>query len=200
MTLERVDESNPWTALETAVKFDCKYFSVRQDIVRHGKLEPRPYNSVRMKFHGVCVAPIDNEGCLTLVGQYRYVLDRFMWELPGGDSLQGRSHLDTVKAELSEETGLRAEHWLKIADAAISPGTSDEVASAYVAWGVLQGEPHPEPEERILLRRVPFDEAVGMALNGGIGDLQGVAVVLGIHARFVRGDLPESLLDLLRSL
>lgn len=59
------------------------------------------------------------------------------------------------------------------------------------------GNPHPEPEEQLSLRRVPFAEAVDMALNGGIGNLPGVAVVLGIHARLVRGDLPETLLELL---
>lgn len=198
MTFDRMDESNPWAALKTSVEFDCRYFAVRQDLVRHGKGEARPYNSVRMKYYGVCVAPIDDEGCLTLVGQYRYVLDRYAWEVPGGGSPLGHSMLETAKAELSEETGLRAEHWLKIVEASVSPGTSDEVTPAYVAWGVQQGKPHPEPEERLSLRRMPFAEAVDMALNGGIGNLPGVAVVLGIYARLVRGDLPETLLNILQ--
>jgi 8-oxo-dGTP pyrophosphatase MutT (NUDIX family) len=135
MNHKNAKNSNPWSVLEADVKFDCQYFSIRQDIVQHAQGAARPYNSVRMKFHGVCVAPIDNEGCLTLVGQYRYVLDRYSWELSGGGSLVGKSHLDTAKAELSEETGMTAEYWLKIVEASVSPGTSDEVTPAYVAWG-----------------------------------------------------------------
>jgi hypothetical protein len=76
------DRSNPWTVVRKEEKFTCSYFSVRSDTVRFGAGLPRPYNSIRMKSIGVTIAPIDDEGCTTLVGQYRYVLDRFTWELP----------------------------------------------------------------------------------------------------------------------
>ena len=190
--------SNPWTVLTREVKFDSPYFNARQDIVRFRDRAPRPYNSIRAKAHGVCVVPIDRDGRVTLVGQYRYVLDRFTWELPGGGVPAGVDDLEVAKAELSEEAGQRAGQWLKIVEGAVSVGTSDEIQYGYVAWDIDQAASHPEPEEELVLRSVPFREALEMALRGEIAHLIGAAVLMGIDVRFQRGDLPEDLARLLR--
>ena len=83
------DRANPWTVHRKEEKFTCSYFSVRSDTVAHGTRLPRVYNSVRMTTSGVSVAPIDDDGCTMLVGQYRYVIDRFTWEVPGGGCRAG---------------------------------------------------------------------------------------------------------------
>jgi hypothetical protein len=126
-------KSNPWSVLSSKVKFDSPYFGAREDIVSFRGRPARPYTSIHAKFHGVCVAPVDQDGCVTLVGQYRYVLDRFTWELPGGGVRIGMDFLEVAKAELSEEAGQRAGQWLKIVEGAVSIGTSDEVVPGYVA-------------------------------------------------------------------
>ena len=74
----------------------------------------------------------------------------------------------------------------------------NEFGAGYVAWGLEEGEPCPDPEETLSSRRVPFQDAVSMALRGEIGNLLGIALLLGIQARLVRGDLPDDLLALLR--
>lgn len=198
MKFESEDESNPWFVIREEVKFDCTYFAARSDVVRHSDGPPRAYNSIRMKYYGVCVAPIDNDGRVTLVGQYRYVLNRFTWELPGGGARRGSPPLDVAKAELSEETGFKASQWLKVFEAAVAPGTLDEITPGFIAWDVERGEPHPDPEERLSLRQVPFSEAVSMALRGGINNMPGVALLTAIQVRLQRGDLPDSLAALLR--
>ncbi len=192
------DGGNPWRILQRETAFDCPYFQIWRDSVSHAGGTPRPYSSVRVKFFGVSVAAIDRSGKVPLVGQYRHVLDRYTWEIPGGGALAGSDPLVTAKAELREEIGCTAAHLLKIVEGAASPGTTDEFGAGFVAWDLEEGDPSPDPEEILSSRRVPFDEAVAMALRGEIGNMLGIAVLLGIQARMACGDLPEDLMALLR--
>lgn len=196
--MEQADEANPWKVLNEETGYDCRYFSIRHDRVTLSDGEPRSYHSVRMKYYGVCIVPIDRDGSVTLIGQYRYVVDRFSWEIPGGGASVGEDPLTVARAELKEETGCTAEHWLKVVEGAVSPGISDEAVPAFVAWGLDRGAPQPDPTEILSRRRVPFAEAVSMALTGRISNLPGSAALLAIEVRRQRGDLPDSLLDLLK--
>ena len=192
------DRANPWTVHRKEEKFTCSYFSVRSDTVAHGTRLPRVYNSIRMKSSGVSIAPIDDEGCTMLVGQYRYVLDRFTWEVPGGGCKLDQAPMEAARIELSEETGYRADHWLQLFDASVSPGTIDGCAQGFVAWGLHSGTPHPEPEERLLQRRVPFGQAISMALSGEISNFGSITLLLGIQVKLARGELPADLAMLLQ--
>lgn len=196
--MERLDEANPWGVLQEETGYDCRYFSVRHDTVRLAGGEPRSYYSVRMKYYGVCVVPVDRDCSVTLVGQYRYVLGRYSWEIPGGGARVGDDPLAVAQAELKEETGCIAEHWLKIVEGTVSPGISTEAVPAFVAWGLDRGAPQPDDTELLKRRRVPFADAVGMALTGEISNLPGVAALLALDVRRRRRDLPDSLLDLLK--
>jgi 8-oxo-dGTP pyrophosphatase MutT (NUDIX family) len=196
--MQGTDHSNPWTVLRKEEKFACSYFSVWSDTVRHGTSLPRAYNSVRMKTIGVAIAPIDDEGCTTLVGQYRYVIDRFTWELPAGGCRLDQAPVEAAKIELSEETGYRAAHWLRLFDGSVSPGTIDGRTQCFVAWGLEVGAPHPEPEEQLVQRRVPFAEAISMALSGEISHFASVSLLLGIQIKFARNELPSDLVSLLQ--
>ena len=151
-----------------------------------------------MKYYGVCIVPVDQDGGVTLVGQYRYVLDRFSWEIPGGGARVGDDPLTVARSELREETGCTAEHWLKVVEGAVSPGISTEATPAFVAWGLDRGAPQPDASELLFRRQVPFADAVEMALKGEISNLPGIAALLGIEVRRQRGDLPPSLLALLK--
>jgi 8-oxo-dGTP pyrophosphatase MutT (NUDIX family) len=151
-----------------------------------------------MKTIGVAIAPIDEEGCTTLVGQYRYVLDRFTWELPAGGCRLDQAPVEAAKIELSEETGYRAVHWLRLFDGAVSPGTINGRTQCFVAWGLQAGPPHPEPEEQLVQRRVPFAEAISMALSGEISHFGSISLLLGIQIKLARGELPSDLVSLLQ--
>jgi 8-oxo-dGTP pyrophosphatase MutT (NUDIX family) len=190
--------SNPWTVIREEVKFDCPFFFVREDLVSFDHASPRPYRSIRVKKSGICVAPIDSDGNVTLVGQYRYVLGRSTWELPGGGVSIGAPPLTAAGQELAEETGMRAGHWREVIQGIVAGGTSDETFAGYVAWDIEYGLPNPDPEERLTLRRVPFSEAVAMALANEINHLSGVALILGIQARLQRRELPDDLAQLLK--
>lgn len=192
------DHSNPWAVLRKEEKFACSYFSVWSDTVRHGTGLPRAYNSVRMKTIGVAIAPIDDEGYTTLVGQYRYVLDRFTWELPGGSCRLDQAPVEAAKIELGEETGYRAAHWLRLLHGAVSPGTIDGRTQCFVAWGLQTGAPHPEPEEQLVQRRVPFAKSILMALSGEISHFASISLLLSIQVKFARRELPSDLMVLLQ--
>lgn len=196
--MEPVDKTSPWKVLNEETAYDCRYFSIRHDQVELSDGEPRSYHSVRMKYYGVCIVPVDRDGSVTLIGQYRYVLDRFSWEIPGGGARVGDDPLIVARKELREETGCTAEHWLKIVEGAVSPGISTEATPAFVAWGLDRGAPQPDVTEKLSRRQVPFADAVAMALSGEISNLPGIAALLGIEVRRQRGDLPRSLLDLLK--
>jgi 8-oxo-dGTP pyrophosphatase MutT (NUDIX family) len=190
---------NPWKLLEKNERFDCPYFTVRSDLVSLNGGSVRPYNSVRMKVCGVAILPIDADGCTTLVGQYRYVLDRYSWELPGGGAARDRPAMEAARQELAEETGYQAEHWLEILASPVAPGTLDEIITCYVAWGLRAGEAHPGADEQLAVRKVGFATAVSMALAGEIGHISSIGTILSVHARLLRSELPPDLAALLRN-
>jgi 8-oxo-dGTP pyrophosphatase MutT (NUDIX family) len=193
-----IDRSNPWELLQQDVKFSCRYFDVRQDLVSHAGGPPRPYNSIRVKYSGVCILPVDSQGLVTLVGQYRYVLGRYTWELPGGGAPVGADPLEVAQQELREETGYRAKQWHRIIEGDVAPGTLDERTPGYIAWELEQGEAQPDAEESLSLRKVPFSEAVKLALRGGVNHLIGVALLLAVQVRANQGTLPHDFHKLLR--
>lgn len=109
----------------------------------------------------------------------------------------GSSAGGSSKNELSEETGYRATSWLRLFDGAVAPGSIDGRTQCFVAWGLQQGAPHPEPEEELVQRRVPFAESISMALSGEIFHFASISLLLGIQAKLARGELPAELAKLL---
>ncbi|MGY3576826.1 hypothetical protein [Bradyrhizobium sp. USDA 4504] len=153
--------------------------------------------SIDTKFCGVTVVPIDAEGYTTLVGQCRYVLGRFTWEVVRGGVPLNSSPLDGAKLELLEETGFSADHWIHLFDLTASPGISNEIAPCFVAWGLHHGKPQHAAEESLSQRRISFGDAITLALTGEIADAASVSTILAIQTRALRRDLPDELLRLL---
>jgi 8-oxo-dGTP pyrophosphatase MutT (NUDIX family) len=137
---------------------------------------------------------VDADRQTTLVGQYRYVLEKFSWEVPAGGGAFGVPALDSARRELLEETGYRTQHWLHLLNADFSPGnTSEHMASS-------RGACVPAPRSRtelLITRRLPFGEAVRLALSGEIASYQSIALLLAVKTRARRQELPTELLEIL---
>jgi 8-oxo-dGTP pyrophosphatase MutT (NUDIX family) len=189
---------SPWVTLARDRRYEDRYLGVDLDQLRHVSGREHPHVALRFKVFGVAVLPVDADGRVSLIGQYRYVLDRFTWELPRGSGPVTEDALATARRELAEETGDEAESWLEVLRLDASPGISSEQVPGFVAWNLKRGPAHPDPQESLRLRRLPFSEAVGEALSGAITDGPSVALLLCLAERARRGDLPGDLLDLLR--
>lgn len=117
------------------------------------------------------VLPIDDEGNVYLVRQFRAPIDQILLEIPAGKL----NHVDedrllAAKRELEEETGLQAENWLHLTDTFTTAGFSNERISLYLARGLKKGESHPDDDEFLNLVKIPFEEAVEMVMRGEIRD------------------------------
>ncbi|MDQ1590972.1 MAG: hypothetical protein QOG71_1599 [Pyrinomonadaceae bacterium] len=163
------ETKNPWTVVSTRHIYDNSWISVREDAVIQPDGGRGIYGVVHFKNIAIGVLAVEDD-FIYLVGQYRYPLECYSWEIPEGGCGEGEDPLDAARRELEEETGLRAKHWRKLGEAYLSNSVSDELAIWYVATGLTQGERRPEGTEQLEVRRVPFGDALRMTLSGEITD------------------------------
>lgn len=121
---------------------------------------------------------LDDEDCAVLVEQYRYVFGRTLLEIPAGKREPGEDPLTTARRELREETGAEATHWQPLGAVLPSPGCYGEVLHLYLARDLTFGATHPDADEFLQVRRLPFDTLLARCLSGEIEDGKTVAAVL----------------------
>ncbi len=169
---------NPWLRLE------------HHSVTTPGKTDGI-YGKVCFKNTAVGVVPLDDDGYTYLVGQHRYPLDSYSWEIPEGGAPLGTSPADTARRELAEETGLRCAALYHYAQLHTSNSCTDEVADVFLALELTPGETAPEETEDLQVRRLPLGEAVEMAMCGEITDALSVAALLKLRLLLDRhrGDL-----------
>lgn len=169
---------NPWKTLTSSVAYENNWLTIKHEEVITPAGTPGIYGVVSFKNKAVGVIPIDSEGNTYLVGQYRYPLEEYSWEIPEGGSPVGTDVLESARRELKEETGLLANRWTQIARIHTSNSATDEEGFLYVAEDLQQGEQAPEETEELQLKKVPLAEAVQMVMNGQITDALSVCGLL----------------------
>ncbi len=195
-----VDENrNPWSVRSSEVRYENPWISVRHDEVIDPSGRSGTYGVVSPRNLAVGVLPILDDGSVLLVGQYRYPLDRYSWEMPEGGGAKDVDPLASIARELREETGHEASRWLAVVDMALSNSLTDEWAMCWVAWGLrLRAEgAEPESTEDLAIWHVPYPEAVEMVWSGKIFDSMTVATLAKVEAMRLRGELPRDLVALL---
>ncbi len=173
--------NNPWKTLNTRNAYENPWIRVDHSEVITPTGTNGIYGVVHFKNIAVGVVPLDEQGYTYLVGQYRYALDRYSWEIPEGGCPEGTDTLATAKRELKEETGLEAQNWKPILEMDVSNSVTDEVGILYLAQGLSQGEAAPEETEELQIRHLPFAEAYQMVLKGEIRDSLSVMGILRVH-------------------
>jgi 8-oxo-dGTP pyrophosphatase MutT (NUDIX family) len=178
------DRANPWTTLASRPVYENPWIAVREDRVLRPDGTPGIYGVVHFKNRAVGVLPVDGQGRVWLVGQFRYTLGRYSWEIPEGGGHGDEPPEETARRELREETGLVADRLELIATSHLSNSVSDEVAYVFRATGLSPGPSAPEGTERIEVRLVEWGEACAMLRRGEITDSMSVIALL--HEAFRR--------------
>lgn len=189
--------ANPWTILLTKPIYENPWIRVVEHDVLTPTGKPGIYGVVQVKSIATGVVPIDAEGRVTLVGQYRFPLKAYSWEIPEGGGKLDVDPLESVQRELAEETGQIARNWLHILTMHLSNSITDEVAQLYLAWDLEDGIATPDETEDLRTRRVPFAQAYAMAMNGGITDAMAVAALLKTRLLALEGALPDEVARLI---
>ncbi|WP_266204259.1 NUDIX domain-containing protein [Pontibacter kalidii] len=174
-----IDEThNPWTTLSSEPVYQNPWIKVREDKVLTPSGSEGIYGVVSMKNKAIGIIPIDDEGYTYLIGQYRYPLHEYSWEIPMGGGLLEHDILESAKRELQEETGFTAAKWTNICRLHTSNSVTDEEGFVFLAEELTAGETAFEETEVLHIKKVPFKEAVRMALNNEITDAISVAGIL----------------------
>jgi 8-oxo-dGTP pyrophosphatase MutT (NUDIX family) len=172
------DQSNPWTTVSSRTVYENPWIAVREDQVLRPDGLPGIYGVVHFKNRAVGVLPVDNQGRIWLVGQYRYPLEAYSWEIPEGGCPESESPEATAHRELREETGLSAARLELVATAHLSNSVSDEVGYVFRATELVEGVVEPEGTERLVVRRFEWEEAWAMLHRGAITDSLSVIALL----------------------
>jgi 8-oxo-dGTP pyrophosphatase MutT (NUDIX family) len=174
---------NPWKTLSSARIYGNPWFSVREDTVIRPDGQPGTYTVVSAARLATGIVPLWPDETITLVGQYRYALEEYSWEIPEGGGPLDADPLDIARAELREETGIEAANWEYLARVHTSNCFTDEVGHVFLATGLTQHEAQPDPEEVLTARRIPVAEAIRMARDGAITDAITIAALFHLSLR-----------------
>lgn len=173
------EQENPWTTLGRRTVYENSWIRVIEDEVLNPRGGPGIYGVVQFRNRAVGVIPVDEEGYTWLVGQWRYTLNRYEWEIPEGGAPEGESLEAAARRELLEEVGLHAGRLeILLSGVQTSNSVTDEEGYLFVATDLTFHGAEPEPTEQLLVRRLPLDEAFAMAENGEIRDALSIAGLL----------------------
>ncbi|RYD89215.1 MAG: NUDIX hydrolase, partial [Sphingobacteriales bacterium] len=135
---------NPWKIVSEQAIYDNPWINVTEYQVINPSGNPGIYGKVHYKNIAIGILPLDDEMNTYLVGQYRFTLNQYSWEIPEGGGPLGIDPLESAKRELLEETGLKASEWKEIQRMHLSNSVTDELCILYVAKGLQQFEAEPE--------------------------------------------------------
>ncbi len=184
------ETENPWQTLTIKEVYDNPWIQVSHREVLTPAGTPGIYGMVHFKNLAIGIVPLDEEGNTWLVGQYRYTLEAYSWEIPEGGGPLGTDPLLSAQRELEEETGIKAQQWTPILNLHTSNSVTDEYGIAYVAQGLSFGEAQPEETEDLLVKKLPLAEAVEMVMRGEITDSLAIAALLKTKLLLDREELP----------
>ena len=171
---------NPWKTLSKRTVYDNPWIRVEDHEVLNPAGRPGQYGKICFKNQAVAIVAMDRERNVYLVGQYRYTLGVYSWELPKGGAPLTEDPLRAAQRELKEETGLTAHRWRLLMSMHLSNSVTDERGSMFLAEDLEQGNAQPDETERLAVERLPFAETMEWVRTGKITDAVSIAALLRV--------------------
>jgi len=184
-----MEEQNPWQILESEEIYNNNWINVTEHQVINPSGGKGIYGEVHFKNYAIGILALDENQNTWLVGQYRFPLKAYSWEIPEGGGPFDELPLDSAKRELLEETGMRAENWTEIQHMHLSNSVSDELAIIYLARNLSYGTAMPEETEQLVVKKIAFENAYQMVVKGEITDSITVAAIFKAKLMILSGDL-----------
>lgn len=171
---------NPWKTLSSEKIYENPWIHLTEHQVINPGGGKGVYGEVHFKNLAIGIIPLDEENNTWLVGQYRFPLKQYSWEIPEGGGALNTDPLSSAQRELLEETGIKAQAWTEIQRIHLSNSVSDELGIIFLARQLSYGESSPEESEELIVRKLPFETAYQMVLNGEITDSLSVSAILKV--------------------
>ena len=183
--MKEKDQKNPWTTVSGQEKYDNRWINVTEYQVINPGGGKGIYGKVHFKNKAIGIIPVDHEGNTWLVGQFRYTLDEFHWEIPEGGAPLTEPPIEAAKRELKEETGLIAKKWSQIARLHTSNSVTDEEGFVFLAEDLEFGENQLEETEADLkVWKLPLSKAIDMVKRGEITDSMSMIGLLMLDGKY----------------
>jgi ADP-ribose pyrophosphatase len=184
-------ERGPWKTLKEEQVYETPWIAV----THHDVLDPSGrqgiYGTIHFKNIAVGIVPLDDDLNTWIVGQYRYPIQTYSWEIPEGGGKRDLPPIESAKRELREEVGIEAERWTELLHMDLSNSASDEQAILFVAQGLTFHPPAPDHDEELQQRRLPFAELFAMVMRGEVRDSLTVAAVMKVQLLLLEGRLQK---------
>lgn len=181
------EQHNPWKILAEKKVYENPWIKLTEFDVINPSGGKGIYGKVHFQNIATGALPLDEDLNTYLVGQYRFTLDQYSWEIPEGGGAFGIDPVESAKRELMEETGLVATEWTKIVEMHLSNSVTDEYAVIYLARNLSQQTASPEETEQLQVKKLPFEEVYQMVERGEITDAMSVAAILKVKLMLADG-------------
>ena len=175
---------NPWQTKSRHEVYDNPWITVHEDQVINPRGGNGIYGWVHFKNKAIGIVPVDEQRNTWLVGQYRYTLNEYSWEIPMGGGPNEQDPLVSAQRELKEETGLTAQRWEKIMRIHTSNSVTDEEGFIFLAQHLTPGETEFDDTEDLRIRKLPLAEALAMVLSGEITDAISMSGIFRVARMF----------------
>jgi 8-oxo-dGTP pyrophosphatase MutT (NUDIX family) len=180
---------NPWQILNKKEIYDNPWIDLTEYAVINPTGGKGIYGKVHFKNRAIGIVPLDEALNTYLVGQFRFPIDEYSWEIPEGGGLYDEEPLVAAQRELLEETGLKAAHWQKVREMYLSNSVTDELSIIFIATGLTQHTAMPEATEQLVVKKLPFEEVFEMVMQGKIKDALTIVAILHTKMLLVQNKL-----------